>query len=85
MKGFITRKRYRRNKVTRKHDSALKIQSRFKAFKERKKYLKVRKAIMKCQGNVLSRQFRRAFLKMREDVTIAQMFIKRYMAMQWFR
>ena len=78
VKGLVTRLRYRRNKVTRKQDAALKIQSKFRAHKERTKFLKIKKAFMKCQANVLSRQFRRAFVKMRKDVGVAQMFIKRY-------
>lgn len=40
---------------------------------------------MKCQGNVLARQARRAYLKMRSDVLVAQQYIKRYHAMLWYK
>lgn len=40
---------------------------------------------MKCQGNVLARQYRRAYLKMRSDVLIAQQYIKRFHAMLWYK
>jgi hypothetical protein len=71
IKGFITRRRYVRNKGVRRENAALKLQSRFRCFKERRKFLKMKKALMHCQANVLARQFRRAFVKMRSDVVVA--------------
>ena len=38
---------------------------------------------MKAQANVLARQQRRAFLKLKQDTTMAQAYIKRYLAMSW--
>ena len=40
---------------------------------------------MKCQANVLTRQQRRAYLKMRSDVLVAQQYIKRFMSMVWYQ
>ena len=39
---------------------------------------------MRCQANVLTKQFRKAFLNTRENVVTCQMFIKRNLAMKWF-
>jgi hypothetical protein len=39
---------------------------------------------MKAQANVLTRQQRRAFLKLKQDTTMAQAYIKRYLAMAWY-
>ena len=40
---------------------------------------------MKCQANVLTRQYRRAYLKMRSDVLTSQQYIKRFLAMLWYK
>lgn len=40
---------------------------------------------MKCQANVLTRQQRRAYLKMRSDVLVAQQYIKRFHSMLWYK
>ncbi len=40
---------------------------------------------MKCQANVLTRQYRRAYLKMKSDVVTAQQYIKRFHAMLWYK
>jgi hypothetical protein len=34
---------------------------------------------------VLSRQYRRAYLKMRSDVLVSQQYIKRFLAMLWYK
>jgi len=51
----------------------------------RKTFLRQKHALMKCQANVLTRQYRRAYLKMRSDVLIAQQYIKRFHAMLWYK
>ena len=40
---------------------------------------------MKCQAYVLSRQQRRAYIEMLSNTTIAQAYIKRFLAMHWYR
>lgn len=40
---------------------------------------------MKCQANVLTRQFRRAYLEMQRNTSKAQAFIKRFLAMLWYK
>lgn len=39
---------------------------------------------MVCQANVLCRQERRAYLKMKLDVTMVQAYLRRYLAVAWF-
>ena len=34
---------------------------------------------------MLSRQYRRAYLKMRSDVLVSQQYIKRFLAMLWYK
>ena len=40
---------------------------------------------MKCQANVLTRQFRRAYLEMLGNTNKAQAYIKRLLAMVWYQ
>ena len=40
---------------------------------------------MKCQANVLSRQFRRAYLEMLASTQTGQSYIKRFLAMLWYK
>ena len=39
---------------------------------------------MKAQANVLTRQFRRAYLEMLANTNKAQAYIKRHLAMVWY-
>lgn len=55
MKGFVQRARFKKTKVNRRDNAVLKIQSRFRAFRQRKIFLRQKHAIMKCQANVLTR------------------------------
>jgi hypothetical protein len=63
--------RYQKDRQFRRDYAARKIQSRYRAYIARKKYLKIKHAFMKCQANVLTRQQRRAYVKMRSDVLVA--------------
>ena len=40
---------------------------------------------MKCQANVHTRQYRRAYLNMLADTNKAQAYIKRLLAVVWYR
>ena len=40
---------------------------------------------MKCQALVLTRQMRRAYLEMVSNTSVAQAYIKRYLAMLWYK
>ncbi len=71
IKGFVTKMRYKRDRMFRREYAARKIQARFRAYIQRKKFLIIKHAFMKCQGNVLARQQRRAYVKMRSDVLVA--------------
>ena len=48
-------------------------------------FIGIKHAFMKCQANVLTRQARRAYLKLRSDVLVAQQYIKRFHAMLWYK
>lgn len=52
---------------------------------DKKKYKTQRAAIMKAQAHVLARQQRRAFLKLKQDNSLAKQYIMRYLAMQWYK
>ena len=69
----------------RKENAALLIQSRFRAHRQRSQYLRQKESLMKCQALVLTRQMRRAYLEMVTNTTIAQAYIKRYLAMLWYK
>ena len=94
----MTKMRYRKDRLFRREYAARKLQARFRAFITRKKYISksilsgydyvhigIKRAFMKCQANVLTRQCRRAYLKMRSDILVAQQYIKRYHAMLWYK
>jgi len=74
-----------KNKMTRKDRAALKIQKVVRGFFARKMYKRQRNAIMKMQANVLARQTRRAYLEMLGNTLTAQAYIKRFLAMLWYK
>ena len=67
----MTRTKYVKTKGTRKQNAALMIQSRFRAYVQRKRFLTQKNALMKCQALVLTRQMRRAYLEMLTNTTVA--------------
>jgi len=79
----VVKRKYIRDKALQRAGSVLAIQSAFRGFLQRRKYKTQRGAVMKAQANVLARQQRRAFLKLKQDTTMAQAYIKRYLAMSW--
>lgn len=85
VKGFVYKRRYQRKRRSNYMNAILKLQSIFRGLKDRRKFRIAKRALMKCQANVLTRQFRTAFLNTKSHVTSAQMFIKRYLAMKWFK
>ena len=84
-KSWVTRMRYRSDLVLRKEKAALMLQSKFRAHKAQKFFGIARRALMKCQANILARQVRRAFLKMRNDSQNCQCYIRRFLALSWFQ
>jgi len=84
IKGFVTKARYRRRKQKTVEEAVVTIQAIYRGLKQFKKYRIAKKALMRCQANVLTKQFRKAFLNTRENVVTCQMFIKRNLAMKWF-
>lgn len=50
----------------------------------RKEFKRQKRALMKVQANVLTRQNRRAYLKLKIDTAKVQAYIKRYLAMSWY-
>mmetsp|Transcript_19452 Transcript_19452/g.22085 ORF Transcript_19452/g.22085 Transcript_19452/m.22085 type:complete len:743 (-) Transcript_19452:269-2497(-) len=84
IKGFITKIRYRTQRVIRRFNAAILLQSKWRAHKRRKKFMIAKRALMRCQANVLSRQVRRAFQKMKADTISCQEYLRRYLAVMWF-
>lgn len=85
IKGWLTRIRYLRDKMICRENAVTMIQKKYRSFLTSKSFRKARRALMKCQANVLTRQMTRAFQKMRLDVMMAQAFIRRYLAVKWFK
>lgn len=84
-RGFVQKRRFKVNKTMLRQRAILTIQSAFRGFLQRRKYKQQRSAIMKCQANVLARQQRRAYLRLKQDAALAQAYIKRFLAMAWYR
>ena len=85
IKGWITRIRYQRDLIICRDNAATIIQKKYRSFLTSKSYRVSRKALMRCQANILTRQTNRAFKKMRLDVMMAQAFVRRYLAIRWFK
>lgn len=85
IKGFLTRNHYLRDLILCKENAALMIQKKFRSHRVSRFYRGIRKCISRCQANALARQQRRAYLKMKLDVMMAQAFIRRYLATKWYQ
>ena len=85
IKGWITRIRYNRDRILVRENAATMLQKKFRSYLTSKSYRDARRAMMRCQANVLTRQISRAYQKMRLDVMMAQAFIRRYLAIKWFK
>ena len=85
IKGFVTKRWYHRTRAHTYESAIVSIQSCWRGIKVRRWYKRIRNAILRCQANALTKQFRKAFLNTKSHVTTCQMFIKRYLAMSWFK
>lgn len=61
------------------------IQKRFLKFKQARGYRNIRRLVMRLQANVLARQLRRAFLKLKKDTITAQSFVRRFLVYTSYR
>eukprot|EP00743_Colponemidia_sp_Colp-15_P000897 GILK01000990.1.p1 GENE.GILK01000990.1~~GILK01000990.1.p1 ORF type:complete len:735 (+),score=112.26 GILK01000990.1:55-2205(+) len=84
IRGLVYRKQYERNRVVRRNAAAVRLQTVWRTFAEVSEFKRQRALLMRCQANVLARQNRRAFLKMKEDVETAQALIRRCLSMRWY-
>lgn len=84
-RGYVQKRRYTIDKSKIRNHSILKIQSVFRGFLQRRKYKRKRDALMKCQANVLARQQKRAYARLKQEATVAQAYIKRFLAMTWYK
>jgi len=84
IKGFLTRIHYQRDRILAREKAATVIQKKYRSFDVSKAFRNTRRLVMKLQANVLARQMRRAFLKMKIDTMMGQAFIRRYLAMSWY-
>jgi IQ calmodulin-binding motif len=85
VKAWLSRLHYRRDKLLCRDTAAMIIQKRFRAYQNAKNFVHTKRALMKCQANVLTRQIRRSFLKLKIDTVIGQALIRRYLAFTWFQ
>jgi len=84
IKGFLTRIHYQRDRVIARENAALMIQKKWRSHNVARSFKIARRALMRCQANVLARQSRRAYTKMKIDTMMAQAMIRRYLAMSWY-
>lgn len=71
-KGWLVRKLYQRRRFEVRWQAARLIQKKFREFRKMKKIRSIKKLMMILQANVLARQMRRAYLKLRKDIITAQ-------------
>ena len=84
IKGFLTRIHYQRDRVIARENAALMIQKKWRSHAVSRGFKIARRALMRCQANVLARQMKRAYTKMKIDTVMAQAMIRRYLAMSWY-
>jgi hypothetical protein len=77
VRGMMARISYKRMIQTRRDVAATKIQKLFRNYKNAKRYRHMRKKVTFLQANVLARQTRRAYLKLKQDVVQVQSFVRR--------
>lgn len=80
IKGFIARMRYKNDRATRRHHAAVKLQKFFRNLRNSKEYRKKRRLVLFLQAQVLSRQTRRSYHKLRGDVIKVQTLIRKSLA-----
>ncbi|GIQ86879.1 hypothetical protein KIPB_008809 [Kipferlia bialata] len=85
MRRYLTRKRFSQLLSTRRTNAATLIASYWRGHKQRTRFTQQVEAICKCQALVISRQTRQAYLRFRANVIIAQSYVRRYLARQWYR
>ena len=71
-KGWIVRRRYKRKRFEVRWHAAETIKRNIKKYRNAKNYRQAKKLIQMLQANVLSRQTRRAYLKLKKDTITAQ-------------
>jgi len=84
VRAFLVSSHYKIARAIRRERAALRIQAGLASFRVRKDFMMKKLALMKCQGNVLCRQLRRAYLKLRKDSILCQALIRRYLAKEWY-
>ena len=77
IRGIMARIKYKKALRRRRDQAATKIQKLFRNYKNAKKYRHMRKKVMFLQANVLSRQIRRSYFRLKQDVISVQSFIRR--------
>lgn len=85
MRRHLSYNRVQRMRVEKKNRAAIKIQKMFRNWTASKEYRKKRKSVMIMQARVLGRQTRRAYLKLKSDVTIVQSFIRKRLCYNSFQ
>jgi len=84
-KGWLIRRMYQRKRFEVRWQAARLIQKRFRDFRINESLRSVRKIIQFLQARVLSRQVRRAFLKLRKDTISVQAFIRKFLVYSSYR
>lgn len=74
---FLANKKKAKLLAEKRTAAAIRIQKLFRNFKGSKDYRKKRRAVTLMQAQVLGRQTRRAYLKLKKDVIAAQAFIRK--------
>lgn len=85
IRGYLTRKRLRKMDADRRMNAAIRIQKLFRNFKGAKEYRKKRRAVTFMQAQVLGRQTKRGYLKLKQDVIVAQSFIRKRLSYTSFQ
>eukprot|EP00744_Colponema_vietnamica_P000651 GILI01001143.1.p1 GENE.GILI01001143.1~~GILI01001143.1.p1 ORF type:complete len:753 (+),score=218.18 GILI01001143.1:205-2463(+) len=84
IKGLLQKLRYQRERIIRRETAATRLQSKWRGHHQYDDFTRQKLVLMRCQAHVLARQNHRAYLKMKDDVVMAQCLIRRCLAMRWF-
>merc|ERR1712057_95481 len=84
MRGHLTFKSFWRMWGSRRHTSAIRIQSAFRGFLHNSDYQAALCSLKKVQANILRRTGRAAYIAFRQDVIKCQSVVRGFLVRKWY-
>lgn len=85
MRRNLSYRRVQKIKSDKRNQAAVRIQKMFRNYQSSKEYRHLRKAVTFMQAQVLGRQTKRSYLKLKADVTLVQSYIRKRLCYNSFQ